>query len=89
LERPPPGPEQLRLRLNEYAERLVLERMQKDEIKADACTGHLPFSPMKTARDASGRTLFTFGLSRDRATAARQRACITSQLKLQRTCESK
>ena len=88
LVRPPTGTELLTVRLNEYAEQLVLERMRTEEVRADVCAGRFPFSPMKTLGDASGRTLFTFGLSRDRTTAARQRACITAQIKLQPTCEA-
>ncbi len=89
LERPQSGSERLTLRLNRYAEGLVLDRIGKEEIKADACTGRYPFSLMERLRDASGRTLFTFGLSQDQTTAQRQRDCITSQIKLQPTCVSR
>lgn len=89
LQRQQSGPERLTVRLNKYAEKLVLERMGKDEIKADACAGRFPLSVIETARDASGRTLFTYGLSRKRTTAERQRACITRQIKLQPTCASR
>lgn len=82
-------PERLTVRLNEYAEKLVLERMGKDEIKADTCGGRFPLSTIEAARDASGRTLFTYGLSHNRRTAERQRACITAQIKLQPTCASR
>lgn len=82
------GSERLTLRLNRYAEGLVLDRMGKEEIKADACAGRVPFSPMETLRDASGRTLFLLRLSRDPTTAQRQRSCITSQIKFQPTCAS-
>jgi hypothetical protein len=88
LERPQSGPDRLTLRLNRYAEGLVLDRIGKEEIKADACAGRYPFSPMERLRDTSGRTLFTFGLSQDQTRAERQRICITSQMKLQPTCVS-
>ena len=89
FERPPSGPERLILRLNRYAEDIVLERIGREEIRADACGGDLPFAPMATSKDASGRTLFTFGLSRNPAVAARQRACVASELKLQPACASR
>ncbi len=82
-------PERLTLRLNEYAERLVLDHMGKDEIRGDACGGRFPFSPMKTVRDAAGRTLFTFGLSRNPKTAEHQRACITSELEVKPSCAAR
>ena len=86
LQRQEAGLEQLTVRLNEYAEKLVLERMGKDEIKADTCAGRFPLSAIGATRDASGHTLFTYGLSQNRMTAERQRACITTQIKLQPTC---
>jgi hypothetical protein len=89
FERPPSGPERLTLRLNRYAEDIVLERIGKEGIRADACGGDLPFSPMATSKAASGRTLFTFELSRNPAVAARQRACIVSEIKLQTACASR
>lgn len=45
----------------------------KDEIKADACGGRFPPSAIAATHDASGRTLFTYGLSRNRKTAERRR----------------
>jgi hypothetical protein len=89
LHQPPSGSERLTLRLNRYTENIVLERMGKQEIRADACGGELPFASMATSKDASGRTLFTFGLNRASALAARQRACIASELKLQPACASR
>jgi len=89
LQRQLHGPERLTVRLNEYAEKLVLERMGKDEIKAEACGGRFSLSNIGAARDASGRTLFTYGLSQNRMTAERQRACIITQIKLQPTCASR
>ena len=77
------------VRLNEYAERLVLERAGKDELKADACSGRFPLSTINTTRDGSGRSLFVYGLSANRTTAERQRACISSQITLQPTCTSR
>jgi hypothetical protein len=88
FERRQSGPDRLTLRLNEYAEKLVLERMGKEEMKADTCGGRFPLSPIETTRGASGRTLFTYGLSQNRTTADRQRACITAQIKLQSKCAS-
>lgn len=89
FERPPSAPERLILRLNRYAEDIVLERIGKEEIRADACGGDLPFAPMATLKDASGRTLFALGLSRNPREAARQRACVASELKLQPACASR
>jgi hypothetical protein len=86
LARQQPEPDRLTVRLNEYAEKLVLERIGKDEIKADTCGGRFPLSTIETTRGASGRTLFTYGLSQNRTTAERQHACITTQIKLQPTC---
>lgn len=88
LEREASGLERLTVRLNRYAEQLVLERVGKEEIKADTCGGRLPLSPVEMTRDASGRTLFRYALSQNRATAARQRACITGQIKFQPGCAS-
>jgi hypothetical protein len=89
LHRPEPASERLTLRLNQYAEDIVLERIGKEEIRADACGADLPFSPMAISKDSDGRTLFTFGLSRNPSVAARQRACIASELKLQPACASR
>jgi len=86
LRRPSVGPGRLTLRLNRYAEDIVLERIGKEEIKADACGEDLPFSTMATSKDEAGRTLFTFGLSGTAAAAARQRACIASELKMHPAC---
>ncbi len=83
------GPPVLTLRLNEYAEKLVLDRMGKDEMRADACGGRLPLSWIGTERDGSSRTLFRYGLSRDPATAKRQRHCLETQIQLQPICPSR
>jgi hypothetical protein len=88
VRRPQSGPERLTLRLNRYVENIVLERTGKEAIRADACGGDLQFSSMATSKDASGRALFTLGLSGASAVAARQRACITSEFKLQPACAS-
>ena len=82
------GLERLTVRLNEYAEKLVLDRAGKDEMKADACGGRFPLSPINTTRDRSGRSLFVYGFSPNRATAKRQRGCIATQITLQPTCAS-
>jgi hypothetical protein len=79
----------LAVRLNEYAEKLVLDRVGKDEIKADACGGRFPLLPLETIRDGSGRTVFTYRMSENPATAGRQRACITAQTRLQSTCSAR
>jgi hypothetical protein len=76
------------VRLNEYAERLVLDRIGKDELKADACVGRFPLSWINTTRNASGRSLFVYGLSPDRTMAEHQRSCISSQIALQPACAS-
>jgi hypothetical protein len=85
---PQSGSEPLTLRLNRYAEDIVLERIRKEETRADACGGDLPFTPMAASKDPAGRTLFIFGLSRNPSVAARQRACIATELKLQPACAS-
>ena len=82
------GPELLTVRLNEYAEKLVLDRIANDEVKADACGGRFPLSSIETTRDPSGRTLFTYGLSQNRATAERQRECVAAQVRFQPACAS-
>lgn len=82
------GPDLLTVRLNKYAERLVLDRIGKGEMKASACGGRFPLSSIETTHDRSGRTLFIYGLSQNHATAERQRGCITTQIKLQPTCAS-
>jgi hypothetical protein len=79
----------LTVRLNEYAEKLVTDRLGKEEIKVDACGGRFPLAWLETTRDASGHTLFNFALSRVRTRAPRQRACIASQVTLQPTCASR
>ena len=83
------GPERLTVRLNEYAEKLVLDRAGKDEIKADACGGRFALSPIDTTRDGAGRSLFVYGFSPNRTTAERQRRCIATQVTLQPTCTSR
>jgi hypothetical protein len=89
LNRTQSGSEGITLRLNRYAEDIILERIGKEEIKADACGGDLPFSPVTTAKDSTGRTLFTLGLSRNAALAGRQSACVASEVKLRPTCASR
>ncbi|MFI5176126.1 MAG: hypothetical protein ACHQKY_14795 [Terriglobia bacterium] len=83
------GPPILTVRLNEYAEKLVLDRVGKAEIKADACGGKFPLSSLKTARDRSGHTLFVYGLSKNPPTAKQQRSCIAAETTLQPTCASR
>ena len=58
------GPERLTVRLKEYAEQLVLDRVGKDEIKTDACGGRFPLSPIARTRDRSSRLLFVYGFNR-------------------------
>jgi hypothetical protein len=83
------GADVLTFRLNEFAEKLVLERLRKDETKADACGGRFPLTALAATRDAGGRTLFNYALSGARSTAERQRACIASQVTLQPTCSGR
>lgn len=83
------GPERLTVRLNEYAEQLVLDRGGKDEIKTEACGGRFPLSPIARTRDRSSRLLFVYFFSENRTTARRQRACIATQIALQPTCMSR
>ncbi len=65
LEEQRQGPEQLTVGLNKHAEKLVLDRIGKDEIRADTCTGRFPLYGMETLHDVSGRTLFRFSLSQN------------------------
>jgi hypothetical protein len=81
--------EQLTVRLNKYAEKLILERVGKDAMKVDACRGQFPLSPIDTIRDRSGHALFVYALSSNRATAERQRRCIATQITLRPTCTSR
>lgn len=82
------GLELLTVRLNEYAENMVVDRIGNDKLQANACVEGLPLSSIEAERDASGRTLFVFGLSQDRKTSEKQRQCITSQISLKSTCVS-
>jgi hypothetical protein len=86
INRQPQRADVLTVRLNEYAEKLVLDRMGKDETKADACGGRFPLTALAATHDAAGRTLFNYELSRTRTTAVRQRACIASEVVLQPAC---
>ena len=83
------GAERLTVRLNKYAEKLVLDRAGKDEMKVDACGGRFPLSPIDTSHDGSGRSLFVYALSPNRATAKRQRRCLAAQVTLRPTCRSR
>ena len=83
------GADVLTVRLNEYAEKLVLDRLGKDEMKADTCGGRFPLTALAVTRDGAGRPLFNYALSRTRTTAERQRACIASQVALQPTCSGR
>lgn len=89
INRRQPGADVLSVRLNEYAEQLVLDRRGKDETKADACGGRFPLTALAATRDAAGRTLFNYALSGARSTAERQRTCIASQVTLQPTCSGR
>jgi hypothetical protein len=89
IKRQQQGADVLTVRLNEYAEKLVLDRLGKDEMKADACGGRFPLAALATTRDGAGRPLFNYALSRTRTTAERQRACIASQVALQPTCSGR
>ena len=73
----------LSVRLNEYAEEL--DRLGKDEAKVDAC-GRFQLTALAATRDAAGRTLFNYALSRARSAIERQRACTASHVTLQPTC---
>ena len=86
LEEQRQGPAQLTVGLNKYAEKLVLDRIEKDEVKADTCTGRFSLVGMETLGDVSGRTLFRFSLSQNRTEARRQRACIARQIALKPKC---
>ncbi len=86
IDRLPSRRQRLTLRLNRYAEQLVLDRLGKDEMKADTCGRQLPLSTLGATLDGSGRTLFTYALSTDRTSAERQRGCIEAQIGLQAAC---
>ncbi len=61
------------IRLNRYAENLLVERTGKDNRRADARTRPLALGPLQLVRLVSGRTLFEFALS-ENPTMARQQA---------------
>jgi hypothetical protein len=76
----------LTLRLNAYAEKLVLAHMNGDGFKVEACGGKYTLSPTTTSVDSQNRTLFNVKLSNNPTVAARQRACITAYAVLQPSC---
>jgi hypothetical protein len=76
----------LTLRLNAYAEWLVLDNMDGHSFKIEACGGKYKLSPEGTSLDSQNRTLFHMNLSKNPAVAARQRACLTAYAPLQQTC---
>lgn len=82
------GPDLLTVRLNKYAEELVLDRMGKDQLKAEVCFRKFPLSFIETTPDGSGHTLFVYGLSQNRRTSEQQRQCIAAQVELQPSCAS-
>lgn len=78
----------LAVRLNAYAARLVLDRIGKTEMKAEACGRKFTLRASGTIRDGTGRTVFLYALSPQAAIAARQRACMAAEIPLQPGCET-
>jgi hypothetical protein len=92
IQKQPSGLEQLTVRLNQYADQLVVDRLGRDEVKADACNSGFPLTPMKAltglnnTRDRFGRTLFAYALGPEPLSAQQQRKCIESQIDLRASC---
>ena len=86
LERASDGSERLTLRLNAFVEQLLLDRIGKDLVEADACPQRLALRPAGQTTDSSFRTLFHFELSTEPDTSRRQRACIRAEVAVQKTC---
>ena len=82
------GPDMLTVRLNRYVEELVVQRIGKDDVRAEACSQPIALGPLETIREESGRTLFRFSMNENAANARRQRACIAAQIELQPTCSA-
>ena len=82
------GPNVMTLRLNQYAEELVLSRLGKDQMKADTCGGSVPLVSLGTRKDTAGRSLFVYRLSQSSAAAERQRLCMSAEMPLRRSCDS-
>jgi hypothetical protein len=79
----------LTLRLNAYAEKLVLDHMDGRGFKIEACGGKYALSWAGTSVDGQNRTLFHVDFSKNPTVAARQRACISAYTPLQQTCTAK
>jgi hypothetical protein len=79
----------LTMRLNAYAERLVLDNTDGHGLKVEACGGKYTLSFTGTSLDSQNRTLFHIDLSKNPTVAARQRACISAYAPLQQTCTAK
>jgi hypothetical protein len=79
----------LTLRLNAYAEKLVLDHMGGHGFKIEACGGKHTLSSAGTSVDGQNRTLFHIDFSKNPTVAARQRACISAYAPLQQTCTAK
>src|SRR5271157_2353490 len=69
------GSSKLTLRLNAYAEKLVLDHMGGHGFKIEACGGKYVLSPAGTSLDGQNRTLFQVDFSKNPTVATRQRAC--------------
>lgn len=84
------GPPLLSVRLNKYAEKLLLDQLAlKTELKTNVCGGKFEVSPAGTSMDGRGRTMFQYALSESPRTASSERACIEGATPLRRTCETK
>jgi hypothetical protein len=83
------APSKLTVRLNAYAEKLVLHQMDGRDFKIEACGGKYSLSLAGTSIDTQNRTLFYVDLSKNLTVAARQRACISAYAPPQQTCTTK
>jgi hypothetical protein len=79
----------LTLRLNRYATRIVLDHIDGEGFKIEACRGEYALSLAGTSPDGQGGTLFHVNLSGSPAVAARQRACILAHAPVRRSCAAK
>jgi hypothetical protein len=80
------GPPRLTVRLNTFAEALVLEYIAQENVRADSCAGRFPLSPLPAQHDTDGRSLFVYGLSPTRTTALRQQRCLAASVPIRTTC---
>ena len=76
----------LALRLNAYAEKLVLDHMRGHGFKVQACGGKYTLSPAARSMDGQKHTLFHLDRSKNPDLTAKQRPCITAYAPVQQPC---